>query len=137
MLEELKSGIVGGTPAGIRLDPCITVQVRPSPCGKGGLYWRVDLHFVWDPRKAAKNVRKHGVEFAEAATVLGDPLSLTIPDLEHSAGEFRWIDVGRSTADRLLVVIYTETETPVGTRVRLISARVADPDERRAYEEGQ
>jgi hypothetical protein len=98
---------------------------------------RVDLRFAWNPRKAADNYRKHGVDFVEAATVLGDPLSVTIPDPWHSVRESRWIDIGRSSAGRLLVVVYTETETPQVTRVRLISARVADPDERRAYEEAQ
>jgi uncharacterized DUF497 family protein len=90
----------------------------------------VDLRFVWNSQKAAENVRKHGVNFVEAATVLGDPLSLTIPDTGHSLGE------ARSSAGRLLVVVYTETGTEQATVVRIISARLPDPDERRVYEEG-
>ncbi len=40
--------------------------------------------FEWDARKAARNLRKHGVSFEEASTVMGDPLSRTIPDPLHS-----------------------------------------------------
>ncbi len=57
----------------------------------------MDLRFVWNPQKAAENFRKHGVTFAEAATVLGDPLSFTITDPGHSIGEARWVDIGRSS----------------------------------------
>jgi len=48
------------------------------------------LRFVWDRNKGAANLRKHGVDFHEAATAFGDPLSITIPDPEHSIGEERW-----------------------------------------------
>lgn len=97
----------------------------------------MELRFVWNPQKAAENFRKHSVAFLEAATVLSDPLSLTIADPKHSVREARWVDVGRSSAGRLLVVVYTETETDQMTLVRIISARTPDPDERRAYEEGK
>lgn len=96
----------------------------------------MDLRFVWNRQKASDNVRKHGVTFVEAATVLSDPLSLTIPDPAHSIGEARWIDIGRSSTGRLLVVVYTEVETEQATVVRIISARTPDPDERQNYEEG-
>ena len=95
----------------------------------------MQVWFAWDLRKAANNLRKHGVDFAEAATVLADPLSLTIPDPDHSVGESRWIDIGRSRAGRLLVVVYTEDETGQISRVRVISARLANSGERRDYEE--
>ena len=95
----------------------------------------MDLRFVWNAQKAADNVRKHGVSFVEAATVLSDPLSLTVPDPTHSIGESRWIDIGRSSTGRLLVVAYTEVETNRAAVVRIISARTPDPDERQAYEE--
>jgi hypothetical protein len=49
------------------------------------------LYFDWDPEKADSNVKKHGVTFAEAATAFGDPLSVTIPDPDHSVGEARFI----------------------------------------------
>jgi hypothetical protein len=47
------------------------------------------MDFEWDPAKAESNQRKHGVNFAEASTVLGDPLELTILDPDHSEGEYR------------------------------------------------
>ncbi|MBI2202961.1 MAG: BrnT family toxin [Candidatus Rokubacteria bacterium] len=72
----------------------------------------------------------HGVAFSEAQTIFADPLEVTIPDPDHSDGEFRFLSLGRSEADRLLVVSYTER----GSRIRIISAREATPKERRDYE---
>ncbi len=66
------------------------------------------MEFEWDPEKAEENLRNHGVAFTEAQTVFGDPLEVTIPDPDHSDGEFRFLSLGRSEADRLLVVSYTE-----------------------------
>ena len=91
------------------------------------------MEFEWDAVKAVSNLDKHGVSFAEAITVFGDPLEVTIPDPDHSLGEFRFISIGRSKAARVLVVTYTERKG----RVRLISARAATPTERRSYESGQ
>ena len=88
------------------------------------------MEFEWDPEKAEENLRSHGVAFTEAQTVFGDPLEVTIPDPDHSDGELRFLSLGRSEADRLLVVSYTER----GSRVRVISAREATPRERRDYE---
>jgi len=83
-----------------------------------------------DPDKARENWLTHRVSFEEAATVFFDPLEITEDDPDHSIGEDRYISIGRSTFDRLLVVSYTER---AGT-IRLISARPATPRERRAYE---
>jgi uncharacterized DUF497 family protein len=88
------------------------------------------VEFEWDPDKAATNAKKHGVEFAEAMTVFGDSLELTIPDPDHSEGEFRFLSLGRSAAGRLLVVAYTEREG----RIRIINAREATSQERQRYE---
>jgi uncharacterized protein len=88
------------------------------------------VEFEWDPQKAEENLRTHGVAFAEAMTIFGDPLEVTISDPAHSEGEFRFLSLGRSEADRLVVVSYTER----GSRVRIISAREATPRERREYE---
>ena len=87
--------------------------------------------FEWNSTKAATNFRKHGVSFAEATTVFGDPLSMTVDDPKHSSNEARFIILGLSTRRRLLVVVHTTREN----RVRLISARAATPNERRTYEE--
>ena len=90
------------------------------------------LIFEWDNRKVRQNLRKHSVSFEEAATVFGDPLSLTIIDPSHSDHEERFVIIGESIQRRLLVVVHTER----GNNIRIISARVATPRERRAYEEG-
>lgn len=89
------------------------------------------LLFEWSPEKAEANLRKHGVAFEEAQTVLGDPLSRTIPDPLHSDSESRHITIGLSIAQRLLVVVHTERED----RFRLISARGATRLERKKYED--
>lgn len=90
------------------------------------------LSFEWDEEKAAANLKKHDVSFDEALTVFGDPLSMTIPDPDHSVGELRYIDVGNSEGNRLLVVVYTQR----GVNIRIISCRKATSSERRLYEEG-
>lgn len=92
----------------------------------------MDLSFEWDPAKAAENLRKHGVSFAEAETVFADPLSLDTADPDHSIGEERFVVIGRSYRQRLLVAVYTER----GNRIRIISARRATKHEERSYEEG-
>jgi len=63
------------------------------------------LAFQYDPRKAAINLRKHGVSFLEAMTVFGDPLSSTLPDDQHSEDESRWIVIGKSSSHRILFVV--------------------------------
>jgi uncharacterized DUF497 family protein len=67
-----------------------------------------DVEFDWDRGKAASNLRKHGVSFDEAATVFADPLSITVPDPDHSQDEERFIIVGMSFSRRLLIVAHTE-----------------------------
>lgn len=86
---------------------------------------------VWDPVKARLNTEKHGIDFEEAATVFRDPLLLTMPDPEHSQEEERWIALGKSVRQLLLVVVHTEDERTI----RIISARKAEPRERRRYEQ--
>ena len=88
------------------------------------------MEFEWDADKAARNLAKHGVTFADAMTVFGDPLELVIRDPDHSEGEFRFLSTGLSAAGRLLVVAYTER---LG-RTRIISAREATRGERKQYE---
>lgn len=90
------------------------------------------VKFEWNPDKEQSNVEKHGVDFTEAATVFGDPLELTIADPDHSVGEFCFLSMGLSSLNCILVVSYTER----GERVRIISARVAAPKERKHYESG-
>ena len=89
------------------------------------------LSFEWDEGKAKSNLARHGVSFAEATTVFGDPLSLTITDPAHSQAEDRWIVLGQSHQRKLLIVVHTER----GDSVRIISARRASRRERKSYEE--
>lgn len=88
------------------------------------------MRFEWNPKKAEHNVKKHGVTFEEASTVFGDPLAATIPDPRHSAEENRFVTMGQSTENRLVVVAHVDR----GERVRIISARLATRRERRKYE---
>ena len=90
------------------------------------------LTFEWDARKARSNLAKHGVGFEEASTVFGDPLSLTIPDPEHSKIEDRFVTMGSAFTGKLLVVVHTDR----GDNIRIISARRASRRERKSYEKG-
>lgn len=90
----------------------------------------MSLAFEWDPKKARSNAGKHGVTFDEAATAFGDPLSITIPDPDHSDDEDRFILLGSTYQGRLLVVVHDER----GDNIRIISARLATRTERHAYE---
>lgn len=87
------------------------------------------MSLEYDPRKAAANLKKHGVSFADAGGVLSDPLAVTIEDTS-AFGEARFVTVGLGSAGEVLVVAYTERDG----RIRLISARPATPRERRNYE---
>lgn len=86
--------------------------------------------FEWDTKKAEANVQKHGVSFAEAATVFFDPVSLTIPDPLHSLVENRFVTTGLSNRQRHLVVVHSDRDD----RIRIISARLASSNERKRYE---
>ena len=90
------------------------------------------MEFEWDEEKAAANLARHGVSFAEASTVFADPLYVDFYDPDHSSEEHRYIIIGESQQGRLLLVSYTER----GDATRLISAREVTRSEREAYEEG-
>jgi len=86
--------------------------------------------YEWDPNKAASNLQKHGVDFADAVSVLEDESALTIDDDDPE--EKRFVTIGMDALARILVVAYTWR----GEHIRIISARNATPSERRQYEEG-
>jgi uncharacterized protein len=88
-------------------------------------------NFDWDLNKARENVRKHGVTFEEAATAFADDDALIEDDLEHSTNEDRFIIVGMSARERILLTVYTIRHADT---VRIISRRHAMQHERRAYE---
>jgi len=89
------------------------------------------VNFEWDPEKATRNRRKHGVSFPEAATVFADPLAVTYHDPDHSISEERFITVGMSRTDRVLIVAHSDR----GENIRIISARKTTVQERKHYEE--
>jgi hypothetical protein len=94
-----------------------------------------DLDVTWDAAKAQTNIAKHGVTFAQAATVLIDPLALTVFDKAHSETEERWFTLGRATEGKLLAVSHTYLPTgPASAQVRIMSAREATRREREQYE---
>jgi uncharacterized DUF497 family protein len=88
------------------------------------------MRVVWDAKKAAANIRHHGIEFSHGATVLDDPMAVTIEDSLH--GEQRFVIVGADIIGRILVVVYAYSGEE---EIRLISARKATPKERRVYEQ--
>lgn len=92
------------------------------------IYWAVE--FSWDSDKAAANLRKHGVDFADAVSVLYDRFAVTIAD--DVSDEERFVTVGMDGLGRIIVVVYTWR----GECVRLISARRATRRERQQYEAG-
>lgn len=87
---------------------------------------------IWDQDKANNNIKKHSISFEEAVTVFGEPLAVTILDPDHSVGEFRFLTIGQSKSQKLLVISHTEREN----EIRLISARLASKQERKNYESG-
>jgi hypothetical protein len=91
----------------------------------------MSFRFEWDRVKAAANIRKHQVSFDEAKTVFHDPLARIFDDEEHSTLEKREIIIGRSAAQRLMLVSFTER----GDVIRVISARLTTQLERIDYEE--
>jgi uncharacterized DUF497 family protein len=92
------------------------------------------MDFDWDPAKAAENLRRHKVSFEEAATVFFDDLARVASDPEHSRDEDRFVIVGYSSKQRLLLVVHCYRDRD--QVIRLISARTVTKKERKEFEEG-
>lgn len=90
------------------------------------------LTFEWDEVKARENLKKHKVDFDEGKTIFNDPFLLTFPDIDSSETEERYVNIGLSVRDRVLVLIHAERPG----KIRIISCRKAKARERRHYEEG-
>jgi uncharacterized DUF497 family protein len=88
------------------------------------------MGYQWDPKKAAINLKSHGVDFADAVGVFEDDWALTIEEQEVE-GELRFVTIGMDFLARVLVVVYTYR----GDDIRLISARPAIKNERKIYEQ--
>lgn len=89
------------------------------------------LKFQWDPKKAASNLRKHGVSFDEATSVFDDLLATVYEDPDHSVREKRYLTIGSSAQGRLLHIAFADR----GERIRIINARKVTRKERELYEE--
>lgn len=96
----------------------------------------MQLHFAWDPVKAASNRIKHNIRFDDVLTVFHDPLAVTIPDAD-SSDEERWVTIGLDRYGQVCLVVHTFRETgPNTTAIRIISARRPTKQELRDYREG-
>lgn len=91
------------------------------------------MKFEWDETKSESNHKKHQVRFEEAQTVFLDPHAIDLYDDDHSEGEDRFIRIGLSGKLNVLLVVYCERDDK---HIRIISARKATADERKAYEKG-
>lgn len=92
------------------------------------------MKFAWDPNKEKTNKQKHGVTFLEACYVFTDRFMLSLFDDEHSGDEDRWVTIGQ-TPNNVLVVVHTVTETKGTELVRIISARKANKYESKQYQD--
>ena len=89
------------------------------------------MDYNWDPRKAAENLRKHGVDFADAVIALEDENALTIEDSDHDEQRFKTLGMGPSL--NILFIVHCERSE---NRIRIISARKADRGENEQYFQG-
>lgn len=94
----------------------------------------MELIFEWNREKEKINFKKHRISFDEAKTVFFDPLAKIFDDENHSFGEKREIIIGHSKRNRLLIMVYIERYQNL---IRIISARLATKNEKKAYEENQ
>lgn len=94
------------------------------------------LVFEWNEGKAKSNLRKHKIGFEEAEAIFNDPFVVTFADEFHSLEEERFISLGLSNVNRILLVVHTETSKNADViLVRIISCRKATVLERNIYEE--
>lgn len=91
--------------------------------------------FEWDDNKARTNLEKHRISFEEARTIFADPLLLTFVDELHSDQEERFLSIGLSESNHVLLAVHTEREeTNEIIVIRIISCRKATSTERKRYE---
>ena len=92
------------------------------------------MKFEWDQEKEKRNIQKHGVSFEQASYIFADPYALNKYDDEHSQEEDRWLMLGKSLNEVILVVVHTFQNEDGVELVRIISARKATVKEQKAYE---
>lgn len=90
------------------------------------------MNYEWNLIKERLNVAKHGVDFEEAKSVFADEFALVLFDEDHSNDEERFLILGMSQKDRILLVVhcYRENDT-----IRIISSRKATKSEAKQYKE--
>ncbi|MFA6572283.1 MAG: BrnT family toxin [Bacteroidota bacterium] len=93
----------------------------------------LDLRFEWDLVKAKTNFQKHGISFEEALTVWNDEFAAFLHDPSHSEKEERFVMIGYSTKNNLLIISFTERNG----NIRIISSRKATRNERKRHEENK
>ncbi|MDQ3632979.1 MAG: BrnT family toxin [Acidobacteriota bacterium] len=91
------------------------------------------MKFEWDKEKAESNLKKHGISFDEAVSAFDDLFNVDLFDPKHSEDENRFILVGQSENERILIVSYAER----GDKIRIINARKVTSKERKDYENGR
>ena len=91
------------------------------------------MKFEWDSKKEFINIKKHGVTFEQASYVFTDPFALNNYDDEHSEDEDRWVLLGKSLNETILLVIHTFRDNNGIEHVRIISARRATDKEQQMY----
>lgn len=92
------------------------------------------MKFEWDPKKEEINIQKHGITFEQASYVFADPYALDKYDEEHSQDEDRWLLLGHSMNEIILVVVHTFKGRDGVEMVRIISARKATKNEIEEYQ---
>ncbi|MFO7810573.1 MAG: BrnT family toxin [Candidatus Delongbacteria bacterium] len=92
------------------------------------------MKFEWDINKETLNLKKHGVSFEQAAFVFADPYALSIFDKVHSGSEDRWVLLGKTSNELILVVVHTFRDDDGIEMIRIISARKATSNEKSTYE---
>jgi len=90
------------------------------------------IKILWAEKKNRQNIRKHKVDFNEAKTIFDDPLQISMNDPDHSFDERRYITIGISEQNRLLIIAHTFGDD----KIRIIMARKPTRRERKNYEEG-
>ena len=92
------------------------------------------MKFEWDRKKENINIKKHGITFEQASYVFTDPFALNLYDEEHSEDEDRWILLGKSLNETILLIVHTFRDREGQEMVRIISARKATTQEKKAYQ---
>ncbi len=93
------------------------------------------MKFEWDSEKEKSNIKKHGINFEQSSYVFADPFALNMYDNGHSLEEDRWVILGKSLNEVVLVVVHTFKNDDGIEYVRIISARKATKSEQQSYQQ--